>query len=163
MITKTIYKCEICGQEYDTEQAAIRCEGSHVDAEFITHQTFPKTEKYPKSLIITMANNHKIQYVYDKPILVEPSDDPYFTDVSAGREAGTNNVVLTAIGERLPEHDDYSWVVLCDETRIPVTSNEPTVTLTPAATRIFDIANMVKVKVSTPNVPAGQFVVKYDE
>ena len=163
MIIETRYKCEICGQEYDTEQAAVRCEGSHIDADFITYQKFPKTEKYPNQLIVTMANGHKLQYDYSKPVLNEPSDDPYFTNVSVSRSPSTNQVILTAIGERLPEQDEYSWAILCDETRMTASSNSPTVTLTTPQTRVYDLANLVRVKVSTPNVESGQFVVKYEE
>ena len=158
MITKTIYKCEICGQIHETEQDAQKCENSHVDAEFITYQKFPKTEKYPTELIITMANGHKIQYDYCKPIIVEPSDDPYFTNVNVSRNG--NTITLSALGERLPQDELYTWVLLFDTTRSTVTSNSPTVTLSAAMTRIYDIASLVKVKVSSPTVAAGQFVLK---
>ena len=162
MITKTIYKCETCGQEYDVEQLARKCEASHVDAEFITNQTFLKTEQYPDEIIITMANGHKMRYKYYKPLLKEPSVEPYFTNITVSRDPETDQVIMTALGERLPEHDDYTWVILCDETRITATSLTPTVILSPAGTHIYDIADMVRVKVSTLSVPSGQFVVKDD-
>ena len=161
MITKTIYKCEICGQIHETEQDAAKCEAYHVDAEFITHQMFPKTEKYPTELIITMGNGHKIQYNYVKPIIVEPSDDPYFTNINVSRSG--NIITLTALGERLPAEDDYTWVLLLDTTRVVLTSSVPTVSLSQAETRIYDIASLVKCKVSTPNVAPAQFVLKEEQ
>lgn len=162
MITKTIYKCEICGQDYDVEQLARKCETSHVNAEFITNQSFPKTEQYPDEIIITMANGHKLIYKYYKPVFKEPSDEPYFTNITVSRDVETNQVIMTALGERLPEHEDYTWVILCDETRITATSTTPTVILSSAASHIFDIADLVRVNVSATTVPSGQFVVKDD-
>ena len=160
MVIKTIYKCGVCGQEWDVEQDARKCEASHMDAEFITGQSYLKTDKYPNEVVLTMENGHKLAYRYYKPVIVEPSDNPYFTNINVSRDVSTNQVIMTALGNRIPEHDDFTWIVLCDETRIPVTSNTPTVILSDAASHIHDIANLVKVSVSTPNIEAAQFVVK---
>lgn len=161
MITETLYKCEICGQTYNTEQDARRCEDSHVEADYISNQHFLKQDKYPDTIILTMANNHNLQYRFDKAILNIPSGQPYIQNVSAGRNQ-FNQVVLTAVGENLPE-DDYTWVILFDETRVLLTSTEPTITLSAAATRLYDLAFIVRVKVDSPNVEGSQFVVKYTE
>ena len=160
MVTKTIYKCELCGQEFEVAQDARKCEDSHMDADVIVSQSFNRGEQYPAEIIVSMENEHKLIYKYFKPVIVEPSDQPYFTNISASRDSVTQQIILTAIGERIPEHDDFTWVLLCDDTRIPLTSTTPTVILSPAATNIFDLAFKVRAKVSTPTIEAQQFVVK---
>lgn len=160
MITKTIYKCEICGQVYETEREATICENSHVAAESIITQTFHENEKYPCELLITMGNGHRIKYGYIKPIVGYVDDKPYFTGVGMSREAVTNHVVIYATGAFLPENDEYSWEVTCDNVTIPFTSEAPTITFSEEATHKFDTAGTVKVKVWTPKILAGQYVIK---
>lgn len=162
MIQEILYKCEVCGQTYQTEQDARRCEDSHVEADYISYQHFPKQDKYPDTVILTMGNNHTLQYRFEKAILNIPSGQPYIQNVSVSRNESTNQVVLTAVGENLPD-DDYTWVILFDETRVVLTSTTPTITLSAAATRLFDLAFIVRVKVDSPNVEGSQFVVKYTE
>lgn len=157
MITETLYKCEICGQTYNTEQAARTCEDSHMDADYVAYQYFKKTERYPETIIMTMENGHNIQYRYDKPVIDIPSGIPYVQNVSVGRE--NNQVVFTAIGDNLP-NDTYTWVVWYDETRVVYTSEEPRLVLSAASTRLYDIAFVVRVKVSAPSIEGGQFTVK---
>lgn len=159
MITETLYKCETCGAMYETEQEARKCEDSHIQADFITSQYFPIHEKYPETIIITMGNGHNIEYKFRKPVLDIPSDIPYVRNISVGRDDVTNQVILTAIGDNLPI-EQYSWVILFDETRYTTTSEEPRLVLSNAASRLFDTAYIVRVKISSPSIEPGQFVVK---
>ena len=76
------------------------------------------------------------------------------------RETVTNHVVLYATGAFLPENDEYSWEVTCDNVTIPFTSETPTITFGEEATHKFDTAGTVKVKVWTPKILAGQYVIK---
>ena len=162
MSTDNIYKFEICGQTWITQQDAEKCEAFHQVAEFVTDQHFPPTDKYPDKVTLTMANGHNIQYRYDRPILNIPPDVPYVTAINVSRDSQTNQVILTAIGNNLPT-TTYTWVILFDETRYVATSEESTVTLSDYASRLFDIAFMVKVKISAEGIEEGQFVVKYTE
>lgn len=160
MITKTIYKCEKCGQEYEVEQLAHDCELSHMDADFIISESFNKTEIYPNEIVVTMSNGHRLKYTFSKPIYEEIPDEPNFTGVNVSRHSVTNNVVLSAVGNRLPDPAFYTWVILCDDNRISATSESPTVILDELASEVFDESSVVRVKVSTPTVPSAQFVVK---
>lgn len=162
MITETLFKCEICGQTWQTQQEAEKCEQSHIAGEFVAYQNFRKTEKYPETVILTMANGHNLQYRYDKPILNIPSDEPYVRAISVSRNPQNNQVVLTAVGDNLPT-TLYTWVLLFDTTRMVATSDEPVLTLSSSASRLFDLAFIVKVRLSAEGVEEGQFVVKYTE
>ena len=162
MITETLYKCEVCGNTWLTQQEAERCEASHQVAEFVTEQHFSPSDKYPDKVILTMANGHNIQYRYDQPILDTPSDLPYVRAINVSRNPQTDQVILTAIGYNLPT-TTYTWVILFDDTRYVATSEEPTVTLSNNASRLFDIAFTVKVRISAEGIEEGQFVVKYTE
>ena len=161
MITKTIYKCETCGAVYDTAREARTCEDSHIFAEYILQQKYPQNAKYPAELVVTMGNSHKILYKYDSPIIVEPSDVPYFTHITVSRDSSTNNIVLIAEGNALPPEDTYSWVITCDDIKYNATSNSPTLATSKSVTNAIDYATVVKVKVSTPNVNASQYIIKY--
>lgn len=162
MITETLYKCEICGQTWITPQGAENCEAFHQSAESVTEQFFLPAGKYPDKIILTMANGHDIQYRYDRPILNALSDEPIVQAISVSRNIQTNEVILTAVGDNLPT-TTYTWVLLFDETRMVATSEEPVVTLSSNATRLFDSAFVVRVKISAEGVEEGQFVVKYTE
>ena len=107
-----------------------------------------------------MGNGHRIKYGYIKPIIGDVDDKPYFTGVGMSRETVTNHVVLYATGAFLPENDEYSWEVTCDNVTIPFTSETPTITFGEEATHKFDTAGTVKVKVWTPKILAGQYVIK---
>ena len=161
MITKTIYKCETCGAVYDTAREAHICEDSHVFAEYILQQKYPQNAKYPAELVMTMGNGHKILYKFANPILVEPSDIPYFTHITVSRDSSTDNIILIAEGNALPVEDDYSWVITCDDIKFTTTSNSPTLSLSKSITNGIDNATVVKVKVSTPTVDASQYIIKY--
>lgn len=162
MITETLYKCEICGQTWITPQGAENCEAFHQSAESVTEQFFSSVGKYPDKVVLTMANGHNIQYRYDRPILDALSDESNVQAISVSRNTQTNQVVLTAVGDNLPT-TTYTWVLLFDETRMVATSEEPVVTLSSNASGLFDLAFVVKVKISAEGVEEGQFVIKYTE
>lgn len=159
MITETLYKCEICGQTWDTAELAAKCENSHIPAETIFHQGFPKTEKYPQTIIMTMGNGHNIQYKYDKPIIDMPSGLPYVESIYVSREVSENRVVLIAHGNNLPI-ETYTWVLWFDDERHVATSNEPRITLSKALSDLFDASYTVRARVSAPDIEATQFIIK---
>lgn len=160
MTERTVYKCEICGQEYDEEELALKCEASHDQAVFIRSQKWEKTEHYPKYLEVHMYNGHKMLYELVKPLIDPPVDEPFFTDIVVSRDAETNQVVMTAVGNKVPEFADYTWIIFCDDNRLVATTARSTVILSESATAQFDAATEVIVKVDTAGLPSGQFVVK---
>lgn len=159
MITETIYKCEVCGQIWGTPELAAKCEASHIFAENIFHQGFPKSEKYPQTIIMAMGNGQNIQYKYDRPIIEMPSGLPYVKSIHVSREVSENRIVLIAHGDNLPI-ETYTWVLWLDDERRVATSNEPQITLSKALSDLFDASYTVRVKVSAPDIEATQFVVK---
>jgi hypothetical protein len=160
MIERTVYKCEVCGQEFDDEQSALSCEASHNQAVFIRDQEWNYGELYPRRLIVHMFNGHKALYEFSKPLLDPPVDEPFFTDIVVSRDSETNQVIMTAVGNHVPEFGDYTWILFCDNNRIVATTQRLTVILGVNATEQFDAASEVMVKVDVPGVPSGQFIVK---
>lgn len=160
MIERTVYKCEVCGQEFNTEQAALNCEASHNQAVFIRDQEWDSGKQYPRFLEIHMFNGHKVLYEFAMPLLDPPVDEPFFTDIVVSRDAETNQVVMTAVGNRVPEFGAYTWVLFCDNNRITATTQRSTVILGVNATEQFDAATEVMVKVDVLGIPSGQFIVK---
>lgn len=78
MRTETRYICEVCGYRYNTEEECAKCESSHNNATEILSQKFDHhfgdNAKYPGSIIVKMANDHKIEYRYFKPV-IEPTTE----------------------------------------------------------------------------------------
>lgn len=160
MTERTVYKCEICGQEFDEEQGAHACEESHDQAVFIRAQQWKEGEQYPKYLKVHMFNGHKMLYTLERPLLDIPEDESFFTDIVISRDVETDQVIMTAVGNRVPEFADYTWIMFCDDERAVATTQRSTVIWSEAATALYDNAREVIVKVDTPFVPSGQFVVK---
>ena len=76
MRTETRYICELCGYRYNTEEECHKCEESHNAATELVYQKFDhkfgESAKYPGSIIMKMANGHKAEYRFYKPV-VEPA------------------------------------------------------------------------------------------
>lgn len=99
MKTETKYICEKCGWKYNTEEECQKCEDSHNSAKTLVAQKFDhkfgESAKYPGAIIVQMANGHKIEYRYYKPILDKsenntPPTDPT-TDPNTDPNAGNGN------------------------------------------------------------------------
>ena len=75
MKTETKYICEKCGWKWNTEEECAKCEASHNDASTIVQQKYDhkygESAKYPSSIVLEMANGHKIEYRYFKPVIKE--------------------------------------------------------------------------------------------
>ena len=73
MKTEVKYICELCGYRFNTEEECQQCEASHNNVSEVLSQKFDHhfgdNAKYPGSIIMKMANGHKIEYRYYKPIL----------------------------------------------------------------------------------------------
>lgn len=73
MKTETKYICEKCGYKWNTEEECAKCEASHNDAASIVSQKYNhqygESAKYPGSVTLQMANGHKIEYRYFKPVI----------------------------------------------------------------------------------------------
>lgn len=65
MQQKTIYICEHCGAEYDTEEECLKCENSHVKTEEILTENFhtePSRLNYPDVIYVKMKDNKTVAY-----------------------------------------------------------------------------------------------------
>lgn len=80
MKTETRYICEKCGWRYNTEEECQKCEAYHQDASSLVSQRFDhkfaESAKYPGSVILQMANGHKMEYRFYKPIVEKPDTIP---------------------------------------------------------------------------------------
>ena len=76
MKTETKYVCEQCGYKYNTEEECQKCEQSHQQATSILSQKFEHKfgddAKYPGTVVLEMANGHKVIYRFHKPIVEKP-------------------------------------------------------------------------------------------
>lgn len=77
MRTETKYICEKCGWKFNTEEECAKCEASHNEAGTILKQSFDhkygESAKYPGTVVLEMANGHKIEYRYFKPVIESSS------------------------------------------------------------------------------------------
>lgn len=63
----TIYRCEKCGSQFNTEEAALRCEENHgVPVEIIDkkYKYEDMIYGYPRSIEVKMSNGKTCEYVY---------------------------------------------------------------------------------------------------
>ena len=56
------FVCQICKQEFDTEEAAQKCEDKHYAAEVIAKQVFIREDKYPIRIHVEMSNGKTCVY-----------------------------------------------------------------------------------------------------
>ena len=69
MKTETLFICELCGGEYQTEAECQACEQSHVHPTRIAGMKYSKGFKYPETLCVDFDNKHHIIYKYLRPVL----------------------------------------------------------------------------------------------
>lgn len=160
MIREILYKCEICGETYETQEAAERCEASHISAHNVYYENFPKAQRYPQYIVMTMDNGHRIQYKFDKPVIdIIPAGEPYITRIYVSNDPVSGQVILTAHGSDLP-NEMYTWTMLFDGVQKIATSNEPKLIMSNTLSTLFNNSYVVSVKVSSPSTATTQFIVK---
>ena len=160
MVREILYKCEICGETFETQEEAVACEASHQSAHSVFYEGFPKTQPYPKYLVMNMDNGHRIQYIFDKPFINLPSGEPYIATIYVSNDPGSGQVILIAHGFELPEHTMYTWELTFDGVDRVATSNESQVMLSQTLTDLFNNSYVVSVKVSAQGIATTQFIVK---
>ena len=160
MIREYVYKCEICGETYATEEEAQKCEASHQSAHSVFYEGFPKGGKYPKYLVMNMDDNQRIQYVFDKPYYNLPGGDPHIETIYVSNDPVSGQVILIAHGYELPTQTMYTWKLSFDGVERIATSNSSQITLSPSLTTLFNESYVVTVIVSAPDIATTQFVLK---
>lgn len=160
MVREYIYKCEICGAIFSTEEDARKCEASHQSAHSVFYEGFPMRDPYPKYLVMNMDNGHRIQYVYDKPYINLPTGDPYIESVYVSNDPVTGQIILVPHGNALPQHTMYTWKLLFDGVEKIATSNTPQIMLSTTLTDLFNSSYVVSTTVSASGLATTQFVLK---
>lgn len=59
---EAVYKCDYCGEEFDTATYAIKCESSHIPIETIYKARWDKDGLYAEGVVIKYIDGHKEYY-----------------------------------------------------------------------------------------------------
>lgn len=62
---RTLYRCDLCGQEHATETGAVRCEDSHQKVvEVLEHKINARDDngRYPTTIVVKMADGARFEY-----------------------------------------------------------------------------------------------------
>ena len=62
MIIEAIYKCEVCGTEYKTENECLLCESRHIKVISLEKSEYGKQENYPKTIYLKMKDGTVFRY-----------------------------------------------------------------------------------------------------
>lgn len=64
MVTKTIYVCELCDREFETEEEALNCEAIHEKGLEIESVNYRSTDidKFPHEITVIAESGNKMTY-----------------------------------------------------------------------------------------------------
>lgn len=62
MRKESIYICDICDAEYESEEKAIQCENSHCKPESIVAYKYRYRSEYPNVIIVKMLDGKIMEY-----------------------------------------------------------------------------------------------------
>ena len=62
MKTKTLYTCEICNTDYNTEEEAEKCEQTHRTVDAISKVIYGNKCLYPSSITVTFDDGKVLEF-----------------------------------------------------------------------------------------------------
>lgn len=63
-----LYRCEICGTQYNEKRKAQECEKSHLPYVTTYESRYKANNEYPETITVKFSNNQKVIYYRGKKI-----------------------------------------------------------------------------------------------